>query len=32
VRITIGTQEHTAAGIRAMEASLAEIEWTGEEA
>ena len=32
VRITIGTREHTAAGIRAMEASLAEIEWTGEEA
>jgi len=32
VRITIGTREHTAAGIQAMAESLAEIEWTGDEA
>ncbi len=32
VRITIGTREHTAAGIRAMEESLAAIEWTGDKA
>jgi histidinol-phosphate aminotransferase len=32
VRITIGTREHTAAGIKAMEASLQEIGWTGDEA
>ncbi|GGH02933.1 histidinol-phosphate transaminase [Silvibacterium dinghuense] len=32
VRITIGTREHTAAGIAAMEAVLNEIEWTGERA
>ena len=31
VRITIGTREHTAAGIAAMEASLNEIGWTGDE-
>jgi histidinol-phosphate aminotransferase len=32
VRITIGTREHTAAGIAAMEAALGEIGWTGDEA
>jgi histidinol-phosphate aminotransferase len=31
VRITIGTRKHTAAGLKAMEASLAEIGWTGDE-
>ncbi|HTZ89497.1 MAG TPA: histidinol-phosphate transaminase [Alloacidobacterium sp.] len=31
VRITIGTLEHTAIGIRALEASLAEIEWSPDE-
>jgi histidinol-phosphate aminotransferase len=32
VRITIGTREHTAAGIEAMQAALQEIGWTGDEA
>ena len=32
VRITIGTREHTSAGLEAMKASLAEIGWTGGEA
>ena len=32
VRITIGTREHTAAGLEATKASLAEIGWTGDEA
>jgi histidinol-phosphate aminotransferase len=32
VRITIGTREHTAAGIAAMQAALREIRWTGDEA
>ncbi|MBB6145649.1 histidinol-phosphate aminotransferase [Silvibacterium bohemicum] len=32
VRITIGTREHTAAGMKAMEAALREIGWTGDEA
>jgi histidinol-phosphate aminotransferase len=32
VRITIGTREHTAAGLEAMKESLAEIGWTGGEA
>jgi histidinol-phosphate aminotransferase len=32
VRITIGTREHTAAGIAAMQAALQEIGWTGDEA
>jgi histidinol-phosphate aminotransferase len=32
VRITIGTREHTAAGIAAMQAALQEIDWTGDEA
>jgi histidinol-phosphate aminotransferase len=31
VRITIGTREHTRAGIEAMKASLTEIGWTGDE-
>ena len=31
VRITIGTREHTAEGIRAMEQMLKEIGWTGDE-
>lgn len=31
VRITIGTREHTAQGIRAMEQVLKEIGWTGAE-
>jgi histidinol-phosphate aminotransferase len=31
VRITIGTLEHTAAGIEALEGSLAEIEWSPDE-
>lgn len=31
VRITIGTREHTAQGIRAMEQVLKEIGWTGDE-
>ncbi len=30
VRITIGTREHTAQGIRAMERALKEIGWTGD--
>jgi histidinol-phosphate aminotransferase len=30
VRITIGTREHTAQGIRAMEQVLKEIGWTGD--
>ena len=30
VRITIGTREHTAQGIRAMEDGLKEIGWTGD--
>lgn len=30
VRITIGTREHTAQGLKAMEQSLKEIKWTGE--
>jgi histidinol-phosphate aminotransferase len=32
VRITIGTREHTAAGMQAMESVLAEIGWTPSEA
>jgi histidinol-phosphate aminotransferase len=32
VRITVGTREHTAAGLKALESSLAEIGWTGDEA
>jgi histidinol-phosphate aminotransferase len=32
VRITIGTREHTAAGIAAMQAALQEVDWTGDEA
>ncbi len=32
VRITVGTREHTSAGIQAMEASLAEIGWSPDEA
>jgi histidinol-phosphate aminotransferase len=32
VRITIGTREHTAAGIAAMQTALQEIGWTGDEA
>ncbi|MFT4114048.1 histidinol-phosphate transaminase [Silvibacterium sp.] len=32
VRITIGTREHTIAGIAAMAAVLNEIQWTGERA
>jgi histidinol-phosphate aminotransferase len=30
VRITMGTREHTQAGITAMESSLTEIGWTGD--
>lgn len=30
VRITIGTREHTAQGVKAMEQSLKEIGWTGD--
>jgi len=30
VRITIGTREHTARGIQAMEQSLKQIGWTGD--
>ena len=32
VRITVGTREHTQLGARALEASLAEIGWSAEQA
>lgn len=32
VRITVGTREHTQLGIRALEATLAEIGWSAEQA